>query len=153
MCETKYIEQYKDPRWQKIRLQVLERDNWQCQKCSDIKSTLHVHHLYYENGKPIWDYPLSCFVTLCEKCHDWETKEKITCTNEIIGELSSIFLPSELSGIAASILRGKSSLLKELQQNRKKPLAIIKASFQIPHFRKYTNDCLSWMVKICLKEE
>ena len=81
MTENTYTEQYKDPRWQKVRLRVLERDNWKCQKCYDTDSTLHVHHLYYEDGKPVWDYPLICFVTLCETCHeedmDLESAERI----------------------------------------------------------------------------
>jgi len=69
---SNYSEKLKDPRWQKKRLEVLERDNWKCQNCGDEESTLAVHHLYYEKGKEPWDYPLEAFKTLCEVCHEEE---------------------------------------------------------------------------------
>ena len=30
-----YSEKLKDPRWQKKRLEILERDNFRCQYCGD----------------------------------------------------------------------------------------------------------------------
>lgn len=66
---SEYLEKLKDPRWQKKRLEILERDAWTCQSCSDKTSTLHVHHLWYEDDVEPWDYPLGCFETLCEDCH------------------------------------------------------------------------------------
>lgn len=64
-----YQTKLQDPRWQKNRLLVLERDGWSCTKCEDDSTTLHVHHIKYESGKEPWDYPLSNFVTLCADCH------------------------------------------------------------------------------------
>ena len=58
---------YKDPRWQKMRLEILERDGWACAACSDTKSTLHVHHIVYR-GMP-WEAPEGLLQTLCETCH------------------------------------------------------------------------------------
>lgn len=43
----KYIEKLRDPRWQKKRLQILERDGFACQSCYDTETTLHVHHCTY----------------------------------------------------------------------------------------------------------
>lgn len=63
-----YSEKLKDPRWQKLRLAVLQRDEWRCQYCGDTKTTLHVHHRYYL-GKNPWDTPEECLQTLCEDCH------------------------------------------------------------------------------------
>ena len=40
-----YSEKLRDPRWQKRRLEILERDAWQCQACLSTAKTLHVHHL------------------------------------------------------------------------------------------------------------
>ena len=37
-----YAEQLRDPRWQQMRLRVLERDRWTCD-CGDSTTTLHVH--------------------------------------------------------------------------------------------------------------
>ena len=74
--ESEYSKKLRDPRWQKTRLQVLDRDEWACRQCFDSKSTLHVHHLAYERGKEPWDYPLGNFLTLCEDCHNDETASR-----------------------------------------------------------------------------
>ena len=68
-----YAEKFKDPRWQKKRLKVLERDNWQCQECGDKETTLHVHHLRYLPNKAPWDYSNNDLLTLCSFCHEDET--------------------------------------------------------------------------------
>ncbi len=64
-----YAEKLKDPRWQKKRLSVLERDNWTCQMCYDSKETLHVHHKSY-HGEP-WESPSKELVALCARCHQF----------------------------------------------------------------------------------
>ncbi len=68
MAKT-YGEKLKDPRWQKKRLAVLQRDNWACLICGSKENTLHVHHGYYERGFDPWDYPADSLHTLCEGCH------------------------------------------------------------------------------------
>src|SRR2546426_8852141 len=62
-----YAEKLRDPRWQKRRLQVLERAGWKCQSCGREDKTLNIHHLYYL-GEP-WDVPPSDLECLCEDCH------------------------------------------------------------------------------------
>lgn len=66
-----YNEALKDPRWQKKRLEILERDDWTCKICDSKDKTLHVHHKYYteETRKEPWDIFSSALVTLCEDCH------------------------------------------------------------------------------------
>lgn len=64
-----YREKLLDPRWQKLRLRVLERDGWCCVACGESKKTLHVHHGFYE-GEP-WDAPEDTLWTLCEACHEY----------------------------------------------------------------------------------
>lgn len=64
-----YSEKLKDPRWQKKRLEILERDGWACCHCQEKNETLHVHHHWYEKGKAPWDYPDTAFETLCKDCH------------------------------------------------------------------------------------
>ena len=63
-----YSEKLKDPRWQRKRLEILERDNWACFWCGDTETTLHVHHELYDGNNP-WDTPDYCLTTLCEDCH------------------------------------------------------------------------------------
>lgn len=58
---------YKDPRWQKLRLEVMERDGWSCVACGDGGNTLHVHHMAYHGE--LWDTPVEFLQTLCEGCH------------------------------------------------------------------------------------
>jgi hypothetical protein len=65
-----YGERLLDPRWQKLRLQVLNRCKWKCMDCSDEKSTLHVHHAYYVKGRDPWDYPPMSLTALCKSCHE-----------------------------------------------------------------------------------
>jgi len=70
--ETKktYSEQLKDPRWQKKRLEILNRDNWKCVQCGNDKLTLHVHHKSYIGNKNAWEYNDLDLITLCEYCHE-----------------------------------------------------------------------------------
>jgi len=69
-----YSEKLKDPRWQKKRLLILERDDFTCQCCGEDMEPLHVHHIDYRNGCDPWDYDNSELITFCEKCHEWEHK-------------------------------------------------------------------------------
>ena len=62
-----YKEKLLDPRWQKKRLHILERDSWACTLCGDNTTTLHVHHKSY-SGDP-WDADNSKLTTLCASCH------------------------------------------------------------------------------------
>lgn len=66
---TSFSDQYKDPRWQKKRLEIMGRDLFTCQRCGDNTKTLHVHHAYYEKNRKVWDYPNYTLVTLCNDCH------------------------------------------------------------------------------------
>lgn len=65
-----YVELLRDPRWQKRRLEILQRDGWECLSCGTKEKTLHVHHRKYERGKAPWEYPDEVLETLCEDCHE-----------------------------------------------------------------------------------
>lgn len=67
--EKTYSEKLKDPRWQKRRLEVLQRDNFTCQLCGDAETELHVHHQSYVKGCQPWEYDLPNFTTYCKHCH------------------------------------------------------------------------------------
>lgn len=82
-----YAEQYKNPKWQKLRLKILDRDDWSCQKCNDDESQLQVHHKRYVYGKKVWEYKDSDLITLCNACHEEEKdgmKEEIENFIEVI---------------------------------------------------------------------
>ena len=75
MAVKSYSEKLKDPRWQKKRLSILERDKWKCRSCLSGESTLHVHHMFYEKGREPWEAEDHSLMTLCENCHLFETQE------------------------------------------------------------------------------
>lgn len=64
-----YSEKLRDPRWQKKRLEIMNRDCFKCIYCQDSESPLTVHHIYYISGREPWGYPDSAYLTLCEKHH------------------------------------------------------------------------------------
>lgn len=66
-----YKEQLGDSRWLRKKTEILERDNYTCQKCG-ATSHLNVHHLSYEKDKRAWEYPNEQLVTLCYECHNDE---------------------------------------------------------------------------------
>lgn len=75
-----YEEKLKDPRWQKMRLEVMGRDKFTCQICgSGINdgTPLNVHHKVYRKGKEPWEYGKNEFITLCEECHRKVHEHKI----------------------------------------------------------------------------
>ena len=76
--KTTYQQKLLDPRWQKFRLKILERDGFKCVHCGDDKQTLHAHHTYYEQGGvDPWEYEDTFIITLCSTCHnDLHTKQK-----------------------------------------------------------------------------
>jgi len=74
-----YKEQISHPKWQKKRLEILERDEFKCRYCNNSNSSLHVHHLVYHKNKKIWEYENNLLITYCKDCHNrWHNiKENI----------------------------------------------------------------------------
>ena len=102
-----YVEKLKDPRWQKKRLEVFERDEWGCQSCMDSESTLHVHHRYYLPNTEPWDYPLDALLTLCENCHERERQERPEYEKMLLSALKQKFLADDLYRLTNGILKLK----------------------------------------------
>lgn len=67
-----YKEQIKHPKWQKRRLEIMQKDDFTCQICGDKDTMLNVHHLHYHKNRDIWDYEDWELMTLCEDCHSRE---------------------------------------------------------------------------------
>lgn len=82
-----YSKKLKDPRWQKKRLAILQRDNWTCHRCKNTEQTLNVHHLKYFYERDPWDINDKYLVTLCESCHEHERYAK----PEYISQLLDMF--------------------------------------------------------------
>lgn len=85
-----YAEKLKDPRWQKKRLEIFERENYTCQSCGDTSTTLHVHHCHYFKGNP-WDTDSGWLKLLCEKCHELRQALEDSCTLNLHGLFNTYF--------------------------------------------------------------
>jgi hypothetical protein len=92
-----YSEKLKDPRWQKLRLKILERDQFKCTLCSDEKTTLHVHHEEYK--KDPWDADIDKLKTLCSDCHFIIEFLKTNKRWEVdyVSNIVKIFTPSSIT--------------------------------------------------------
>ena len=67
---SRYSDRLLDPRWQRKRLEILQRSDFQCEECGESTQTLHIHHRYYISGRMPWEYPDFCYQSLCSECHD-----------------------------------------------------------------------------------
>lgn len=104
MEKKTYSEKLKDPRWQKKRLEILERDKWFCQRCFDGENTLHVHHLRYIPGRDPWDYDDKLLITLCAECHENEKESRPCNESDLIEMLKEQgFMAEDLHHIAVGI--------------------------------------------------
>lgn len=63
-----YAELLRDPRWQRRRLEIFQRDGWACRVCGRKDKTLQVHHRLYR-GRP-WDAPKKWLETICSDDHE-----------------------------------------------------------------------------------
>lgn len=75
---SSFKKQYLDPRWQKKRLEILERDNFSCLICGDKEKTLHIHHLCYTKGGFVWEVDDTALMTLCSDCHKVKHLKNLT---------------------------------------------------------------------------
>lgn len=64
-----YKEQFKSPKWQKKRLEVLNLRGFKCEACEDEEKQLHVHHRFYIKGRQVHEYDNDVLQVLCEDCH------------------------------------------------------------------------------------
>jgi 5-methylcytosine-specific restriction endonuclease McrA len=64
-----YADLLKDPRWQKKRLEIMERAGWKCELCGNRTLTLHVHHTRYDRRRKPWQYENRELLCICEVCH------------------------------------------------------------------------------------
>lgn len=65
-----WFERYKDPRWQKLRLLVMNQAGFKCSMCGSADQTLNVHHICYKRGCNPWEYGPDELKCICEPCHE-----------------------------------------------------------------------------------
>jgi hypothetical protein len=64
-----YKERLRDPRWQRRRLELLEKAEWACEECGATERTLEVHHTWYRKNALPWEHSDSELRVLCDQCH------------------------------------------------------------------------------------
>jgi hypothetical protein len=120
-----YSDKLKHPKWQKKRLEILQRENFKCQCCGHDDRTLHIHHLIYSEGEP-WDAPNDTLECLCEICHDfrenwnyvWDGRSTIStghCLN-FFNFFKLAFSSNDVPGISA--VKTLSSLIKAISDHK-----------------------------------
>lgn len=113
-----YSEKLKDPRWQRKRLEILERDNWACQVCGNTEKTLHVHHTHYIKQIDPWDHPEHLLITLCEKCHSdehgYNNLSYKSLTSQIKKAQKKGFLVCDIDLLISVIINDPSKTRKEV---------------------------------------
>jgi len=67
--KDEYAKLLKHPKWQRKRLEIMQRDGFKCCLCGDEETTLNIHHKEYVNGKKPWEYENEMLITVCEDCH------------------------------------------------------------------------------------
>lgn len=106
-ARSTYAEKLRDSRWQEMRLEVMRRDRFLCQRCfDDTHKMLSVHHTYYTKWTDPWDYPPESLTTVCDDCHKTAEveRQKLAKLAGIasaagIGEELCVFIRSRLAMI------------------------------------------------------
>lgn len=115
MSEQKsYRDKLLDPRWQRKRLEIFQRDDFTCRHCGDNSKTLHVHHHYYAPNAEPWEYHESALVTLCCDCHEEQEAHKSDSAMLSIHLNCAGFMNTDLAAFGCAV-RG---LAKYIQTER-----------------------------------
>ena len=100
-----YSEKLKSPLWQKRRLEVMERDDWQCRLCFDKGATLAVHHKRYADTRNPWDSDKNDLVTLCQDCHTAMHDGTLERTAPMVDSFYKAVTDCRLSNNSKSLIR------------------------------------------------
>ena len=101
-----YSEKLRDPRWQKKRLEIMQRDGFACAFCNAKDKELQVHHLTYKKRDP-WDYPDYLYQTLCRDCHELRgelTDKAVDAVRIAIGKTPTSRLTQAVQKLCASAM-------------------------------------------------
>jgi len=107
-----YAEKLKDPRWQRRRLEILNRSDFTCEDpgCGTKTETLHVHHLdYLPNAEP-WEYPDEYLMVLCESCHTTVSEYRPIYEKQIIQNYRMKFKDNFLQHVTATVFGSYNNL-------------------------------------------
>ena len=75
-------------KWEKVRNQVLERDNYKCVVCG--KPATQVHHIHLRSKRKDLMYEINNLVSLCDHCHNHQSDENLEWVNKRIAKAKRI---------------------------------------------------------------
>jgi 5-methylcytosine-specific restriction endonuclease McrA len=118
-----YADKLKDPRWQKKRLEIMQRDGFKCAACKNNENTLHVHHIRYIARKSPWEAPNRDLITLCDTCHEaWHFIDNSKFGWDIIGLVSK--LSDKLENEYFDRIKEDKEILQLFENDDKSPFSI-----------------------------
>jgi len=135
-----YFEKLKDPRWQRKRLEVMQRDDYQCRECHSETKTLHVHHTYYEKNTEPWEYPAQSLVTLCEECHNQTEYLRLAFKKKF-----SSMLDIQIAILVLEALHGNNRNLRSLAYSMVNLLLSFKGGTSFQYVRRCSESVLKSM--------
>jgi hypothetical protein len=100
-----YSEKLKNPKWQKKRLEILNRDKFTCRNCGDNENPLNVHHIAYNYEH--YETNNSLLITLCEDCHNKETEQLKIQISKLIKSLKESGFMSLSFGCLSTVFKDK----------------------------------------------
>lgn len=77
-------------KWEQVRNQILERDDYKCVICG--KPATQVHHIHLRSKRKDLMYEKNNLVSLCSKCHQHQSEENLKYVNRRIAEAKHITL-------------------------------------------------------------
>lgn len=113
MSKASYSEKLRDPRWQKLRLKIFEKNEFLCEDCGEQDKELHVHHSYYEKSKEPWESKECYLKCLCYECHKLHG-EHLDFIKEAMGRMNAGDLVT-LEWTAMWLANGNCDALNALQ--------------------------------------
>lgn len=107
MAKQAYWELLRDPRWQRKRLEIMERADFKCEVCGADGKTLNVHHKRYRKDASPWEYSDRELQCLCGDCHqtyhDWKSRLEDVLTivgiETVVGFADALLCASLLDGV------------------------------------------------------
>ncbi|MBR2240020.1 MAG: HNH endonuclease [Bacilli bacterium] len=75
-------------KWEQVRNQILERDNFKCIVCG--KPATQVHHIHLRSKRKDLIYEKNNLVSLCDKCHFHQSNDLYKEQTEVIAKAKHI---------------------------------------------------------------
>lgn len=131
-----YAQKLLDPRWQRKRLEILQKADFTCNGCHATEETLHVHHVHYKKGAEPWDYDDEDLVALCHKCHLAAEEEKTEVLKMLTNEFTSSLLYEIRTHSLSMVFYGLTAAFNTLSDVKKTSAKIQEMEESMQFFQK-----------------